>query len=55
MLASQRRKEHLINELQRKGVYVTLSNRPLTTLSLAELEWLHIETVNVELREEVQY
>lgn len=39
----ERRKNYLIHELGKLGIYQTSDGRPLKMLGLADLEWIHIE------------
>ena len=51
----KQRKDYLIRNLKRIGVYQTKDGRSLESLRLAELEWIYIEEKNDELREEFNY
>lgn len=44
--AVQDRRNHLINELNKLGVYHTDVGRALRLVSLSELEWMHITAKN---------
>lgn len=51
----KQRRKALMYKLKRLGVYQSRDGRKLEDLSLYELEWLHIEEKNNELREEVEF
>lgn len=41
--AVEKRKNYLIHELNKLGIYQTRDGRQLKMLGLADLEWIHIE------------